>query len=117
MQDAHARLSELEEALRRVNNHANVNSEMLDVHRLAISRGRSRPKDPTSKQDPFLAALNAAGYSLRGLAAVLGIKPSLLSMWRSPESPRAIPRATAEKVETLTGYRAISANWAGRIGS
>lgn len=86
-----------------------VNSSMMTaVHKVAISAGRK-------KKDAFLNAVRAKGLTMRGLAAELDIPPSLISMYRSAEDPRPIPRERAERIQALTGWPADARHWPGGI--
>lgn len=87
-----------------------VNSavELAPAHRIAISKGRKG-------KSPFLDAVRASGYTLRGLAEAVGCLPSLLSMYRSSDEPRPIPRDRAEAIEKLTGWPADAKHWPGGI--
>lgn len=86
-----------------------MTSNMTPEHKLAISEGRTG-------RDKFTAKIRAAkpkGYSQNALAKALGIKPSLLSMYRTGE--RKIPLARAQRVQELTGWPADAAHWPGGI--
>jgi hypothetical protein len=55
-----------------------------------------------------------AGYSLRSLAAAVGLKNhSYLSMAHAGRRP--LPREIARRVEQLTGFKAVAANWPGGL--
>ena len=66
-------------------------------------------------QDPFLAALNAKGFTLRSYAAHIGCSRTKVYLWRAKVRPAPISRAEAEQVERDVGYAAIPANWPGGI--
>ena len=84
-----------------------VNSnKMTPDHRLAISKGRA-------EKDPFTVAARKAGYSQNTLAKAVGVKPSMLSMYR--KGHRKIPLKRAERVQELTGWPADGKHWRGGI--
>lgn len=84
----------------------NVNKDMLAVHKVAISEGRSK--------DPLAVAARKAGMSVTALAKRVGVSKALLSMARTGE--RTIKRSVCERIEKLTGYAASKANWPGITG-
>jgi hypothetical protein len=104
-----------------------VTKPMVDDHRLAISAGRAkqeRSKQERSKPgggakapkaaNPFIDALNAAGFSLRSLAPQLHVKPSTISAHRLPKGhpdSRAIPRERAVQIRRLTGWPDDARHW------
>jgi len=97
--------------LRRREQQGNVNSstvEMAPAHRIALSKA-------SKSKGPFLDAVRAKGYTLRGLADAVGCLPSLLSMYRNSDEPRPIPRDRAEAIEKLIGWPANAKHWPGGI--
>lgn len=96
-----------ERRLRREQARGNVNNVTSAEHAMATSRGRAR--------DPLVRAANAAGFTLRSLAAAVGVSVSLLSMARRQRDGRSIRRAVAERIAELTGFAASPANWPGGI--
>src|SRR4051812_11239639 len=69
------------EGLRPSARKGSVNNEMVDVHRLAISRAHS-------KSDKFLSHIRERGakhYTLRGLAAAVRVAPATLRAHRIPK--------------------------------
>lgn len=89
-------------------------SSMQDVHRVAHSKGMK-------SRDAFLRAIQKArndtaphGYSMRSLAAALGISPAAVASHRLPKSDpnhRPIPAVRAERIQDLTGWPADAAHW------
>lgn len=86
----------------------NVNSAVTEEHRMNIAKGQK-------PGDKFMAAITAKGFSQGRLAAALGVKPALLSMYRNGKRP--IPQDRADKVQELTGWKATGRNWPGGIVS
>lgn len=71
-----------------------------------LQRSASKAKDPAGKPDPFVAKINAAGFTVRSLALRLGWKHPVISYYRT--GARAIPRDRALEIERLTGWPATS---------
>jgi hypothetical protein len=93
--------------LRKVNIGAKVNSSMENVHRIAISKGRTG-------KDPFALTYQTKGFTLRSLAAALEVSPATLAAHRRPKSEtnhRPIPESRAARVFELTGWPADARHW------
>ena len=87
--------------------------EMVPAHKLAIAKARA-PKDP------FVAAIVKRGYSIRSLAAEVGVSQATLQAHRRPRkdpNSRPIPQARAERVRELTGWPADAAHWPSGLAS
>lgn len=84
-------------ALPTVRNQSTVTRQMMtSEHRVAISKGRSDPKDELSR------LARAKKMSLRGLAREAGIGWTLFQLARKGE--RDMPTRVAERIRDLTGY-------------
>jgi ribosome-binding protein aMBF1 (putative translation factor) len=83
--------------LRGGNRSGTVTSDMQADHRLAIARGR------THRHDAFAEALERSGYSVRSLAAAVGVSHAMLSMARAGK--RRLSDDVAARIEKLTGFR------------
>lgn len=100
-----------EEPLSSVNIPSRVNTNMVSVHRVAISKGRSR------RNDAFIAHIGnhkPKAYTLRSLAEALNISSSTLHAHRKPKgepNSRPCPVERAETVKRLTGWPADAAHW------
>lgn len=108
-----AKVAKAERPLRKGEQSVSVHGSMLESHRLAISAGHSR-KARKADEDPFFAAINKRGHSMRSLAATVGIKPATLSAHRKPTTDRnhrPIPRERAERIKVLTGWPADDKHW------
>jgi len=97
---------ELFAALQSVHKSNSVNAMTSADHGMATSRGRSR-------SNPLTKAANANDMTLTALAKRCGVSVGLLS--KAAKGQRSIPAAIAAQIEDLTGYKAIPANWPGRI--
>jgi hypothetical protein len=99
------------EGLHSVSTRAKVSTDMVDAHRVAISSGRAKA---IGAGDPFLAAIQAAGYSLRSLAEAIGISQASLSAHRKARAhrdSRPIPAARAAAIAKLTDWPADARHW------
>lgn len=92
--------------------HENMTPEQ---HGMAVSMGRGR-----ARKNRLVMAANASKMTLRQLADAVSerlgrkIHVSQLSMAQG-ETPRPIPRDVADAIEAITGFRAVNANWPGKI--
>lgn len=106
------------EALRSGEQMRIVSSDMLDqAHKTAISAGQRRA---AGGDDAFGRAINAAGYSVRSLAAALGVSQALVHAHRKAKgeaNSRPIPRERAEQIEQLTKWPADARHWPCGIAS
>ncbi len=96
------------EGLRPVNSPGSVNTPMVSAHRVAISAGRSKPRDA------FLAHIRDHGYTLNALARELAVSPATLHAHRKPKgepNSRPCPQSRADTVKALTGWPADRAHW------
>ena len=82
-------------------NKRTVNTVMTSAHKVAISAGRSSPRNKLA------AAAREKGMTVRELAKKTGVSNSLLTM--AAKGERSIRRDLAEQIEKLTGYRV--SNW------
>lgn len=73
-----------------------VNTVMTSAHKVAISAGRSSPRNKLA------AAARASGITVRELARRVGVSNSLLTM--AAQGERSIRRDVAEQIEKLTGF-------------
>ena len=88
-------------SLQRSSQPPRVNSNMVESHRIAISRGR-RPERKGAKADPFTAAMHGRGLTLRSLAPLVGVTPTYLSFLRSGKRhPSDEVRA---RIKAVLGY-------------
>jgi hypothetical protein len=95
---------------------SNVIRMLTPEHVLAISKGRAKKhREP----NPLLAAAQASGMSLRGLARAVEkrvhrpVPISRITMAR--RGVRPIDGDIARAIEELTGFRATAKNWRGGI--
>lgn len=81
------------------------------AHRVRVSKGRSG-----DEPDPLIKAANDAGYTIRSLAEKLreeGFKVSHPLLNQCRNGTARIRATVARRIEALTGFRAIKANWPG----
>lgn len=78
-----------------------VNTVMTSAHKVAISAGRSSPRNKLA------VAAREAGLTVRDLAKRLDVSIALLTM--AAKGERSLRRDLAERIEKLTGYSV--SNW------
>lgn len=94
---------------------SSVTTGMVDAHKTAISAARRGERDAE-----FGETINAAGYSVRSLAAALAVSPAALHAHRAArgeKNSRPIPAARAAHIQQLTGWPADEAHWPCGIAS
>jgi len=85
-----------------------VNNVHTQNHRMKISEAKA------GDDDPFAKAYRKRGLTQNGLAAAVGIKGSLLSMYRTGARPIPIERARA--IAAIIQWPADKAHWPNLLG-